>query len=331
MPADALTDTPTRPPLVIVNPRASRLANDAHRERVIRDLERVLVERFAVAPEWSTDTHAAARRALRDTAGRPLVVAVGGDGTVREVAEAVTQSGVPMGIVPGGTGNVLAGSLRIGGLGPALHAIRDGHVRTLDLGQARWGTAAGDEHERIFMVACGTGFDARVMAAAEHEWKRRLRFGAYVGAAVREFARVSPARFRITADGDAIEIVGLVVLVANAGEIVPGRIGPRQPVDPADGKLDLIVIGGTNLLAGLRGAADVLLRTGDLDGTVVRRAVHTVRIESDPVQPVQTDGDAHDPGWLEATVLPAALTLLVPATDMRGASVRHSPSGPDVL
>jgi diacylglycerol kinase family enzyme len=102
------------------------------------------------------------------------------------------------------------------------------------------------------------------------------------------------------------------VLVANAGEIVPGRIGPRQPIDPTDGLLDLIVVGGRDLLAGLRGAAALLLRSGEQSGTVIRRGIRTVRIESDPAQPVQTDGDAHPAGTLEAEVIPAALRVLGP-------------------
>ena len=108
------------------------------------------------------------------------------------------------------------------------------------------------------------GLDARIMAAAENEWKRRLRFGAYVGAAVRELGRLQTARFRIVADGDAIEIVGYLVLVANAGQLVPGRIGPRQPIDPSSGRLELIVLGGNDPLTALHGAAQLMLRTGDL-------------------------------------------------------------------
>jgi diacylglycerol kinase (ATP) len=327
-----MTSSPaTRPPLVIVNARASRLHDPARRARIREELGGLLRRRFGFEPDWVDGSHAEALAALRDPAGRPLIIAVGGDGTVREAAAAVAGTHVPLAVVPGGTGNVLAGALRIGGVERALRAIRDGHDRRLDMGMARFGTLEGDEHERPFLVACGTGFDARVMAAAEHQWKRHLRFGAYVGAAVRELARMTPARFRIVADGDVIELVGLVVLIANAGEIVPGRIGPRQPIDPADGRLDLIVIGGRDVLAGLRGAADVLFRTGDLDGAVVRRSVSAVRVDSDPAQPVQTDGDAHEPGWLEATVLPGALTVLVPDPPASRGAAGRSPGGPDVL
>jgi diacylglycerol kinase family enzyme len=215
-------------------------------------------------------------------------------------------------IVPGGTGNVLAGALRIRGVPAALEVIRSGHTRRLDLGRARWGGVDGDEHERTFTVASGTGFDARMIAAAEGPWKRHLGFGAYIGAALREVARTRPARFRIVADDATLELEGLVVLVVNIGELIPGRLGPRRAISPDDGRLELLVVGGRNLVAGLRGAVELLLRPNELDGTVIRRSVRRVRVESDPPQLVETDGDAHPPGWLEASVLPGALTVLAP-------------------
>ena len=256
----------------------------------------------------------AARRALAAAVDSPLVVVVGGDGTVREAAAALVSRNSPLAIVPAGTGNVLAGALGIRGARSALDAIRSGEPLRLDLGRARWWAAgeAARPHERLFTVACGMGLDARVMAAAEHEWKRRLRFGAYVGAAVRELARLAAVQFRIVADGEPIELVGHLVLVANAGELIPGRVGPRQRIDPTDGRLDLIVLGGSTAVAALRGAASLMLRSGDLTGGVIRRSVREVTIESDPAQPIETDGDHHPPARLEIDVLPGAVSVLIP-------------------
>ena len=158
------------------------------------------------------------------------------------------------------------------------------------------------------------GLDARIMAAAQHEWKRRMRFGAYVGAALGELTRLRTAVFRITADGRELEIRGYLVLVANVGDIIPGRIGPRRPLDPSDGRLELIVLGGgPSAVDGLRAAMTLLLSQDELDGRVIRRSVSEVRVEAEPAQPIQVDGDHEPPGWLEARVLPGALTVLAPA------------------
>jgi diacylglycerol kinase family enzyme len=305
------------PPLVVVNPRAARLTDPVRRDRVVAEVLATVRRRFGAEPRLEAGSIEAARSALEASAGAPLVVVVGGDGTVREAAEALTGSGTRLALVPGGTGNVLARSLRIAGIAQAVDAIRDGVPRVLDLGRARW-TLAGDDgspgatHERLFVVACGMGLDARIMAGAEHEWKRQMRFGAYVGATLRTLVDLESARFRIVADGEPLEIDGYLALVANAGELIPGRVGPREPIDPADGLLDLIVLGGTNPLMALHGATELMLRSGDQHGRVIRRAVRHVTIESEPAQPIETDGDPHPAGRLEATVIPGALTILTP-------------------
>jgi diacylglycerol kinase (ATP) len=299
-------------PLVLVNPRAARLHDPAHRARVVDAVVHAVRARTGATPGIEAGDIDAAHARLANVTDPPLVVAVGGDGTIRQAAAALAGRGTPLAVVPGGTGNVLAGSLGIRGVGPALEAIRRGSPRTIDLGDVTWGAAgtSGPTGRGIMLVACGMGLDARIMAAAEDEWKRRMRFGAYVGAVLREMTRLRAAQFRIVADGELIELPGFLALVANAGELVPGRIGPRRPIDPADGRLDLIVLGGTTAIHGLHGAAKLLLRTGELAEGVIRRSVTEVRIEAQPTQPIEIDGDAQPHGWLEARVLPAALTVL---------------------
>ncbi len=301
-------------PLILVNPRASRIVDAAERERISTAVIGAVRNRYGREPRVEDGSLAATRTALAEAIDAPIIVTIGGDGTVREAAEALIGRGTPLAIIPAGTGNVLAGAIGIRGVRSGLDALRHGGPKVIDLGRARW-TPSADEattHERIFAVACGMGLDARIMAAAEHEWKRRMRFGAYVGAAVREAFRLETARFHIDADGETLELEGYLALVANAGELVPGRIGPRRPIDPSDGRLDLIVLGGANAAAGLIGAVELLVRSGDLGGGVIRRAVSEVRIAAEPAQPIETDGDAHPPGRLEASVIPGALTVLVP-------------------
>ena len=277
-----MTTSPPDPaaPLILVNPRASRIVDPAERERVTVAVVGAVRHRYGRAPRVEAGSLAETRTALAEATDAPVVVAVGGDGTVREAADALIGRGTPLAIIPAGTGNVLAGAIGIRGVRSGLDALRHGRPRVIDLGRVRW-TAAGEAetHERIFAVACGMGLDARIMAAAEQEWKRRMRFGAYVGAAVREVFRLETARFRIDADGETIELEGYLALVANAGELVPGRIGPRRPIDPADGLLDLIVLGGANPLAGLMSAVELLVRAGDLGGGIIRRTVSEVRID----------------------------------------------------
>jgi diacylglycerol kinase family enzyme len=303
-----------RPALLIVNPAASRLADARRRDAAIRDVTRAVHDRTGAPPEVLAGSHAEAIEALADVAGRSLVVVAGGDGSVREAAAALAGTDIPLAILPCGTGNVLAGALGLGARHRALGAIRGGAARAIDLGRARWGDGPTTTDERIFTVACGMGFDARIMAVAEGEWKRRIGFGAYIGATVRELARLEPAHFRIGRDdADAeLRITGLVVLIANCGDLIPGRLGARRPVDPTDGRLDLIVVGGRSVLDGISGAIELMVRRETHEGSVVRQEVTRVRVEADPPQPIQVDGDHYPAGWLEAAVLPGALVVLGP-------------------
>ena len=307
-------------PLIVVNPRAARLADPRHRDELVESVARAVFARTGRRSRVVDGDLAAAHAAVAALAlapDAPLVVAAGGDGTVRDAVSALGGRHVPLAIIPGGTGNVLASALGLGSVRAALDAIRHGGERSIDLGSASWGPttpdAATPDRHGLFLVACGMGLDARIMAAAQHEWKRRMRFGAYVGATLRELTRLTTAVFRITADGHELEIRGYLVLVANAGDIIPGRVGPRRPLDPSDGRLELIVVGADHPLDGLRSAMTLLLSQDELDGRVVRRSVSEVRVEAEPAQPVQVDGDDEPPGWLDARVRPGALTLLTPA------------------
>jgi diacylglycerol kinase family enzyme len=301
-------------PLILVNPRASKLVDQVRREQVAAAVIGAVRHRFGREPRVESESLETTRAALAAATGAPLVVVVGGDGKVREAAAARDGRDMPLAIVPAGTGNVLASALRIRGIRAGIDAIRRGQPRVIDLGRARWTPASGDTtpHERIFAVASGMGLDARIMEAAEHEWKRRMGFGAYVGAALREVMRLETARFQIEADGDTLDIEGYLALVVNAGDLVPGRVGPRRPVDPTDGLFDLIVLGGGNPVGGLVSAVSVMVRKCDLAGGVIRRAVREVVIDAEPAQPIETDGDPHPPGRLESRVIPSALTILVP-------------------
>jgi diacylglycerol kinase family enzyme len=312
-------------PLVIVNPRASRLHDPDRRQRIVTSVVAAVEARTGHPPIVADTTLEHAREALAAAAApgatTPLVAVVGGDGTIRESATALAGTGVPIAIVPAGTGNVFAAALGVPrSTSAAVRLIEDGSQRSVDIGQAAWGpvvdgvpgTAAGSH---AFVVACGLGFDARVMAAATTDMKRRLKFGAYVLATAQTAATLRATSLRIEADGDELDTRGLVVLIANCGQIIPGLVGPRHPIDPDDGLLDIFVITATGLFDGIAGAAEVLLaggarRTGRPWSVRLRAA--SVRVIADPPEPVQVDGDPHEADWLSATAVPGAITVLRP-------------------
>jgi diacylglycerol kinase family enzyme len=311
----------TGSPLVIVNPRASQLADAARRTRMTDAMLRAVEARTGRSPVLVDPTPEAARVALAAATDAPLVAVAGGDGTIRDAAAALAGSGVPLAIVPAGTGNVFASALGIPRrAADAIRRIETGSAHRVDLGRVAWGRAGATDPgeaggEQTFVVACGLGLDARVVSAATTDLKRRLGFLAYVVATMQEAARLRPVSFRIDVDGDINEVQGLVVLIANCGQLIPGLVGPRHPIDPTDGLLDVIVIQGTGIASGLLGSAETLLATGrppHRRARSLRFHARRVRVDANPPEPVQIDGDAHEADWLECEVLPGALTVLRP-------------------
>ncbi len=304
--------------LIVLNPHASRLHDAETRRALTEALVRAVRGRTGQVPHVVAGTKEEAQAAFAAAAKeRPaLVVVAGGDGSVRQAGAALSGSGVPLAIIPSGTGNVLARGLRIGGPAAAVRSLGTAVERTLDLGVVRWGPhgtleAVGEE---TFVVACGMGLDARIMAGTDRGLKRRFSFGAYVASGLREAIHPRPSRFTVVIDGESHELTGQAVLIANAGELIPGLLGPRRPIDPTDGRLDVLVLGGRGLIGAARGGLELLLRTDGSDGhDSLRRTALRVRVDAEPAQPTQIDGDVHDTGWLEAQVVPGALTLLVPA------------------
>jgi len=310
------------PPIVVVNPVASRVADASRRGRLVESVVAAVEARTGQSPIVVDASPDAVREALVLAGARaaPLAVVIGGDGTIREAASALARTAVPMAIVPAGTGNVFAAALGIPrGAIDAVRLIADGRPAAVDLGSAAWGNVVDGreldaEGSMAFAVACGIGFDARVMSTASTEMKRRLGFFAYVVATLREATRLRPVTFRIDADGEVHEVHGLVVLVANCGQLIPGLIGPRHPIDPTDGLLDVIVVTARGIPGGLVGAAESLLAGGTphrLPRSLRLRASR-IRVVAEPREPVQIDGDAHEADWLEAHVEPGVLMVLRP-------------------
>ena len=251
-------------------------------------------------------------------AGAPLVVVLGGDGSQREAAGALAGTGVPLGIVPAGTANLFAASVGIPRCPEdAVRAIAAGTARALDLGAVRdmpGGPSAG-AFPATLLVAMGTGFDARVMAATGPAAKRRLGTLAYFTTGLRELPRARPFGVALEIDGVRHETRALAILVANTGQLLPGLLGPRLRVDPFDGLLDVLVVRGDGPFGGIRSGLLHLVHAREdaaVAGWGARLRARSVRLWTDPPQPVEIDGDVVGAGAFEVEVRPSALRVVLP-------------------
>lgn len=241
-----------------------------------------------------------------DVAGSDAVVAVGGDGTVAAVAPAVFASGVPLGIIPAGSTNIVARELRIPTRPDAAVALIYGrhHLRSLDIGRC------GD---RVFLHMAGAGLDSRLFADTDLGLKRRLGWLAYVPSAARNLPR-PPTRFTIEADGSSLAIESRLVLVANGGSIIAPGFALYPGIVKDDGWLDVLVFTPTDPVAMARTLGRLATRSLAQSPYVVRLKARVVTLASDPPVPVQLDGDVVTRTPATFRVVPAALRIIVPPT-----------------
>jgi diacylglycerol kinase (ATP) len=274
--------------------RAARALDTVHAFALQRGADLVLTERPRHA-------HDLARAALND--GCALIVAVGGDGTMNEIASALVDTPATFGLIPCGSGDGLGRHLGIhGSTAHALSILDHGHPRLIDSGFA-------DGHP--FFTAAGLGFEADI--AQKFNRLKRRGFLRYLTTSARALGQWQPQRYTITYPGGREELRAFTLAVANSDQYGNNAIiSPGARAD--DGLLDLCAIPPVTLL----NAAPLIIRLfgGTLDrqtGVVIRRAA-CLTVERSAPGPLHTDGEIHEAGVVvEFSIRPASLRMMVPA------------------
>jgi YegS/Rv2252/BmrU family lipid kinase len=287
---------------VVFNPATGGGGDAADRER---DTRRAL-EGAGVEVLWLETTREDPGQGLTAKAvaeGVDLVMAQGGDGTVMACVTGLAGTEVPLAVLPGGTGNLLATNFDIpSDLDGAVEVALEGDRVRLDV-------AAMDDDR--FVVMGGIGFDAAMLRDADPGLKERLGAVAYVLSGFKHLRRRA-TRFRLRLDDrPPIDRTGQGVLIGNLGRLQGGL--PVMPdARPDDGLLDVAVLQTRTLLDWLALAARVLLRRRK-DPQLELFQARRVEIHCDRPQPTERDGDPADArDHLVVEVVPAALTLCVP-------------------
>lgn len=238
--------------------------------------------------------------------GVDLVLGWGGDGTITAVASGLRDSEVPLGILPAGTGNLLARNLNIPlEILPALRIAFLGRNRPIDL----MSVSLGRGQQQISTVMCGTGWDADMMDVSEAS-KNRLGWGAYVIQAVRTVHQ-RPARMRVQVDdGPEFSFYGRTCLIANVGTLIGGlTLIPES--EPDDGLLEVMVFDPTTVIDYARTSWNIVRsrpNSEDPARTLLRGTKAVVTTHRS--RPRQIDGDLVDEGYgFVARTLPKALLV----------------------
>ena len=283
-----------------MNPRSRRGLR--HRAAVLRAFSGANVD----ASEVVTSHPGHARDVLdARTESWDAVFVLGGDGTVMEVAGALAHSGIPIGVLPGGTGNLVAGALGVPfSVASAVRALLAGDRCPFDLGRL--------PDNRFFAFAAGVGIDVAMVESTSHDRKRRLGVLSYVITATRAALRRDLVHVTVDVDGQVVEARAVLAMIANAGSILGGLFSLGPDIKPDDGELDLCLYMPER-------TRDVLLLVwrafrGDFRPHPRMAFVRGRRfvLRCDPPVSVQADGDIVGTTPIEINVAPKAAVFLKP-------------------
>jgi diacylglycerol kinase family enzyme len=312
----ATPPAPLRRPAVIVNPTKFNDLSDV-RARIAG----VCAAHGWDTPMWFETTVAdpgtgQARQAVAD--GAVLVCPLGGDGTVRSVAKGLAGTETPLGLLPGGTGNLLARNLDlpIDSVEKALVVALTGQNKTIDVGQVLLDRSGEDQtpEQDMFLVMAGLGFDADVMADAPEQLKNQVGVAAYLVSGVRNM-KGTQFKARVSVDGD-MEVTQRTrtVLFGNCGKLFGGLVlMPEAKID--DGLIDVVMLSPKGVVGWTAVAARVLSRQRHGHSIVDHRTGTRIRVRLDRPEEVQLDGDnVGQVRTLTAWVQPGALVVRVAPT-----------------
>ncbi|MEN9606376.1 MAG: hypothetical protein RL605_204 [Actinomycetota bacterium] len=267
-------------------------------------------------------------RALAQNATHILVA--GGDGTIREVAATLAEgkSEATLGLIPSGTGNVLARNLNLNldDLKTCVHQALLGNRHPIDMGLARVIAANGERFEHRFVVMAGLGLDAQIMQATDSKRKHQLGWVAYIEGGFKSMP-LRYERMAVSIDsGEPRNLRVLTLLVGNAGWL-PGHIGLMPDASLDDGQLDLAAIGprrfwhwidfwsrvtwGNRALRPTRIGRKLLDATANVK-TLENLKGRKVRVTPEKTVHLQIDGDAYGQVLeVEFEILPRAISVRV--------------------
>ncbi|MDQ7878826.1 diacylglycerol kinase [Microbacterium sp. QXD-8] len=296
---------------LLVNPAARAGAHTGAATQAAERLRTHGVQTSILSGGSAAESSALLRAAIQ--VGVDAVAVAGGDGTVNLAIQEVASTGIPLGIVPSGSGNDFAATLGLRELdvAAAADAIAGGRTRRIDLGRV----TRDDGSSQYFGSVLASGFDSKVNDRANAmRWPRGG--SRYNIAILVEFLTLIGIPYEVElelADGTRVQQRGdLVMATVGNGRTYGGGIPICPDADPADGLLDLVLVRPSGRLRLLRLLPRVYRGTHGAVPEVSIRRVRSVRLSS-PGVTAYADGDPIGALPLTVDVAPGALTIFTPA------------------
>lgn len=299
--------------VIIHNPTSGMTSHHDALGAVMGSLREMGWEMTARETQASGDAQRIAREAADK--GIEVAFAMGGDGTLNEVANGVLDSQTAVGVLPFGTANVwaLEMGLPLDNIVRAAQLQAKAQPRAIDVGIAQGKGFA----PRAFLLSCGAGLDAAVVQLVEKDRDKKRRFGKlfYLAVGFREALQYRGRRVRVEADGITYRRRVLLAVTSNAqlyGAMV--RLPPDARID--DGMLDVVLLHGDNALH----TAWHFFRLGmgffEREPDIEHYRARNVEINGDSLQ-VHVDAEPVGTTPLQIQIKPRALRVLVPDTANR--------------
>ncbi|REJ94477.1 MAG: hypothetical protein DWQ34_08570 [Planctomycetota bacterium] len=291
--------------LFVVNNKSGGANEEAVRKAADEILKPLGVEcHFFVRRKKGMSRRKATRRAIEE--GFDLVVAAGGDGTVSRVADELQGSGVRLGVVPTGTANLIARSLRLPlDIAKAMRLIAD-PPRTVTIDGMHV-----PETGKTYFSHISMGVYSRIAKMETEAQKKAMGRGVYLWNLFKELRHKNSWEFKIQVDGETSKVRSSLVILANIGDagIADMQWGKQIRID--DGHLDLCIVSGRTVGEYGRLAWHSLRGRPEDDPAIDYLPVHqSIRIETSGDVPVRADGKLIGEGSVEVEVRRGAVEVM---------------------
>jgi len=240
------------------------------------------------------------------TAGANLVVAVGGDGTIAEVAGCLLHTNVPLGIIPTGTWNAIARHLTLPASPQHAIALMTGKhsLRRLDMMQVG---------KTFHAMNVGVGFSALMAGGANRTQKRKFGNMAYFSHILKQLFGLQMQRYSIEADGVRHTGRATEILIANYGVVGLRFLEDRLKIHPDDGKVDILIMKARTVLDLPSLIWQLFVKRNKRTPKYRKITAHKkITIITKPPAPVQADGESLGQTPVKVKVLPRAVLVIAP-------------------
>ncbi|WP_052055432.1 YegS/Rv2252/BmrU family lipid kinase [Myxosarcina sp. GI1] len=293
---------------LIYNP----VAGQGDSEAELAKIEELLSSKIDLNVQFTSEVISAnllARGALEQNAR--MIIASGGDGTVSQVAEALVNTGVPLGIIARGTANAFAKALGIPvNIDEACETILTGATRTIDTGLC---------NDKPMVLLTGIGFEAETVDDTEGQFKERLGMMAYVVSGVKQLRNFPQFEAHIETVEETITVNATAITVANTAPNTSILAHGPAGIIPDDGLLDITVVYPENW-AGAIAASYNLMKNALKDEPVDREDISylrakSIKVTTNPPQKLVLDGEVIGKEEIVTVkCLPHSLKVFVPET-----------------